>query len=285
MKAVARGLVLLMLLVALSACRREQALRGRVIDYDSGAPVSGATVSARQSGWGVSDGSLVWDKSFDYRASSDNDGYFELRYAHGSAAHLWVEAQAYQRLVLWSEPSDRLLLPLKPRFLDDQALTAGHLVFGQYRDKRFFGWDFSTCRQVDESSGADLFPVEMDTDSRGRVVLGTSGQGGLVCQSFSELGAPAQPLTYSDKAPREGYLPRVTLDFTQDEGGVCFVRTRDGAHFAKFAYTPHNFAARADPQLQRDVVLRFVYNPGGGGDLRFQEESPHPSCGDPWELP
>lgn len=284
-----RGLLVVALCLGVSlvvtGCGGEHRLTGQVVDFDTGTPLAGVELVARQSGWGFSGGSLVWDKSYLYRVFSDAQGRFDLRYRHGASAHLWIEADGYQRLELWSDPGEALKVPLKRRVSEFAPLTSGFLGFGLGRDGHYYGWDFAACRQVTDPEGADLIPTAMGSGRRAPVELATGGRGGVMCRSLSELGVPGQPLTYSDEAPVEGYQPRVVLDFAEDEGGVCFVRTRDGEHYAKFAYTPESFAARAHPEIERDVLLRYVFNPSGSRNLHFQEEAPNLSCGDPWSWP
>jgi len=263
-------------------CQQEHRIAGRVSDFDTGQPLAGVELTARQSGWGLSDGSLVWDKAFPYTAVTDAQGRFELRYRHGASAQLWLTAPAYQRLVFWSGPAADLRIPLKRLHPDYAPPTTGFLAFGQTRDGRFYGWDFSRCATVDDPQQADLIPVSVAPGRRAPVALAAGGEGGIQCRSYAELGVPGQPLSYSDTAPESGYRRHVVLNFEPEQGGVCFVRTRDGRHYAKFAYTPESFGARSHPSIARDVMFRFVYNPAGSPDLSYQEEGPNPSCGDPW---
>lgn len=53
-------------------------------------------------------------------------------------------------------------------------------------------------------------------------------------------------------------------------GGVLFVNTRDD-RYAKIEFYPDAFFMESAPDILRDLSLRYVYDPDGSRDLRFQE--------------
>src|SRR5512142_3475603 len=76
----------LLVAVAYGVARRTKTIRGRVTDFETHEPLAGVRVFAYQSGWGISGGGVVWDKSYPYRAVSGPTGEFTLRYRMGSSA-------------------------------------------------------------------------------------------------------------------------------------------------------------------------------------------------------
>jgi hypothetical protein len=74
---------------------------------------------------------------------------------------------------------------------------------------------------------------------------------------------------------RKRYGKRPQLDFT-GRGGLVFVRTRDGVHYAKFELTPQAFGSFLDHDAKRDAALGYVYGPGGSRYLPFEIPSAAP---------
>lgn len=251
-------------------CQFPHELRGQVIEFGNGRPVAGATVTARAHGWGLSQGSLVWDKDKSVRVESGSDGRFHLSHRSGSSVELWVEKAGFVRYSHWY-PSDAVV-EIKLRRSDPKLarLPTGFLALGLFTSGQFYGWSFALNQQVSSADQADLLPEFMEQDIRGRVVVRALGNGGIQFVPSSQLGVDSHFLVYSDEAPPDGYQATAVLDF-RSEGGIYFVRTRDGRHFAKFEFTPSGFGSRADRGIRRDLQLRFVYNPDGSRRLPFQE--------------
>ena len=78
--------------------------------------------------------------------------------------------------------------------------------------------------------------MRVDGDTRGPILLRACGRGGLGYVTAESLGVMSDYLVYADTAPEDGYVNELLLDF-KTRGGVVFVRTRDGAHYAKFEFT------------------------------------------------
>ncbi len=75
--------------------RRDKIAAGHVVDCQTNAPIAGADVSVIQIGWGFNNGSLVWDRSYVYRATSDDTGRFGVTYNVGSSANIIVKKEGY----------------------------------------------------------------------------------------------------------------------------------------------------------------------------------------------
>ena len=262
------GLAILALLSS-TGCLTEKYVSGRVTDFETNRPIQGATIRAAQHGWGLSNGSLVWDKDYSTYTSTDERGAFTVGYRRGSSVNLWVVHQGYQRFQMWYPKNADVHIRLKRRIEGLRALPSGFLRLGQKTDGSLYGWDFSSGRLAATPDTADIFPESVESGSRGNMRLRTSGDGGIRFVSREELGVDNMFLIYTDTAPLDGYQPTAELDFGSN-GGIYFVRTRDGQHFAKFEFIPTAFAMEAAPDIARDISLHYVYNPEGMRDLRYQ---------------
>ena len=96
-----------------------------------------------------------------------------------------------------------------------------------------------------------------------------AGEGGIRFVAREELGVDNMFLIYTDTAPLDGYESTAELDFDSD-GGIYFVKTRDGEQYAKFEFIPTAFAMESATDIARDLSLHYVYNPDGSRDLRYQ---------------
>jgi hypothetical protein len=244
-------------------------VEGRVSDFATGEPVEGATITAVEHGWGISDGQVVWDKDKSTSVRSDALGAFRLDFRTGSSVHLRASASGYQRFEASYGGTERPHIKLKRRVEGEPRLPDGFLRLGIREDGTMYGWDFSSGRTADSPDNADIFPVSMEEDARGAITFRAAGAGGIRFVSAEELGVDDMFLVFSDQAPSDGYTTTAVIDFSS-EGGVYFVRTRDGEHYAKFAFTPHAFAQTLDPGVVRDLSLHYVYDPAGSRDLLYQ---------------
>ena len=80
----------LLILLACNGCRFDKHVSGRVVDHDGGELLQGGAVSTAQTGWGISQGSLVWDETHVTRTRTDSNGEFILHYRVGNSARLAV---------------------------------------------------------------------------------------------------------------------------------------------------------------------------------------------------
>jgi len=261
-------LLLLFSLLAAGGCRFEKQISGQVTDYDSGEPLQGAVVSTAQTGWGMSRGSLVWDKTHVKQALTDSTGHFTIRYRVGDSARLAVDLDGYQHYQSWYAPDARIRVRLRRVLQDYEPLPQGFLRLGQRVDGSYYGWNFSGSGIADAAM-ADIIPDQLEPVARGRMRLRAPEPGGVHYVSREALGVDDQFLSYSDTAPPAGYQNSVELDFGSG-GGVLFVHTRDD-RYAKIEFYPNAFSMESAPDILRDLTLRYVYNPRGSRDLRFQE--------------
>jgi hypothetical protein len=257
-------------LVAAAACRSAKTITGGVYDFDSARPLGHVPVRVVQSGWGVSGGGLVWDKEYVSTDTTDAKGAFRVRYRVGGSANVIVAMAGYNEFRHGYEPASEIRIRLKAIAADAKVLPTGFLRLGEYVDGRVYGWDFASAQLTTTADGADLIPDSIATGDRGFMRIRAPGKGGIRFVAQAALGVDGQFLVYSGSAPDTGYLPVADLDFAGD-GGVYFVRTRDGAHYAKFEFTPSAIGWTAARDIRRDLMLRYVYNPTGSPDLRHNE--------------
>ena len=92
--------------------RRDKVVAGHVVDCQTNAPIAGADILVSQSGWGFSNGSLVWDRTYVYRATSDETGSFELTYNVGSSANIGVHKDGYLQAQQYEEARAGILVGL-----------------------------------------------------------------------------------------------------------------------------------------------------------------------------
>lgn len=252
----------------LAACRGGTA-RGTVHDFESGEPIEGATVTAVQHGWGFSNGTLVWDKDRSDSVTTDPRGAFTVDYRSGSGVKLRARAGGYQRFEASYARGDRPEIRLKRRVEVERVLPTGILRLGLREDGTFYGWDFASGGVATSSDEADVFPVSVDSDARGSITFRAAGSGGVRFVPKAEIGVDAFLLVYTDHAPAQGYVETGVIDF-ESEGGVYFVRTRDGERFAKFEFMPSAFMQSPGAGIVRDLSLHYVYNPDGSRNLLYQ---------------
>lgn len=261
-------LFLVLVLLATTACARERVIQGTVRDFETDEPLAGARVTTVQHGWGFQDGSLVWDKDKSTITATAEDGSFQASYRWSSGVKLRVQAHGYQRFETSYGRESQPSIRLKRRVDQARAHPQGLLRLGVRRDGTLYGWDFSEGEMVSSPGEADLLPTRVGDGARDPIELSAPGGGGILFLSRSQLGVDDLVLVFTDTAPEVGYGPTATLDFTS-EGGVFFVRTRDG-HYAKFAFDPSAFAQTLGPEVVRDLSLFYVYNPDGSRDLLYQ---------------
>lgn len=78
-------------------------ISGTILDCKTGQGVGGATIRARQIGWGFSP-NLVWDKAYDATTNSQARGYFSLHVPIRKPAELLVTKDNYVNAMEWREP-------------------------------------------------------------------------------------------------------------------------------------------------------------------------------------
>jgi hypothetical protein len=253
----------------LASCRWTKTVQGRVIDYDTRTPLGGVPVYANQQGWGTDHGSVVWDKQYRYRAESGPAGDFVLRYRVGDVARLRIDLDGYSRYAGYAEPGDHVDIRLKRLPPPHALLPHGQARFGLRKDGTRYGWAFDRATIGSSCEDADVLPDRVDEDVRDPILLRACGRGGLRFIPAESLGVQTDFLVYADTAPENGYAMQLPLEFS-GQGGIVFVRTRDGLHYAKFEFTPRAFGSFLGPDVQRDAAFNYVFDPGGSRYLPFE---------------
>lgn len=255
--------------LAFGVARRTKTIRGRVTEFDTHGAMSGVSVFAYQSGWGISGGSVVWDKSYPYRAVSGPTGEFTLRYRVGSSALLGVDVDGYNAFRAWTGSGRHVEIRLKRLPPPHGRLPSGQVRFGLKKDGSTYGFAFDRAVTATSCADADVVPVRVDGAISGPIVLRACGRGGLHYVTAESLGVLSDYLVYGDTAPEDGYVGELPLDFST-RGGLVFVRTRDGLHYAKFEFTPNAFGSFLDRDVARDVAFTYVFDPSGSRYLPYE---------------
>lgn len=242
---------------------------GTVTDYNTREPIAGAEVTAVEHGWGFSNGTLVWDKDKSTTVTTDLDGSFTASFRYGASAKLRIRSSGYQAFEAAYPRGAAVDVRLKRRVEGVGPLPSGFLQMGLLEDGTTYGWDFSSGGIATSPEEADILPVAVGEGARDSIVFRTPGDGGVLFVPASELGVDNLFLVFSDEAPADGYRDTGVIDF-ESEGGVYFIRTRDGERYAKFEFTPSAFLQSVDPGVVRDLSLHFVYNPDGSRNLFYQ---------------
>ena len=253
----------------LAACRWTKTVQGRVTDYDTRAPLAGIPVFAYQSGWGTSPGYLVWDDEYPYRAETGQAGDFVLHYRVGHIASLAVDLEGYNQYRDYAKPGQHVDIRLKRLPPPHARLQEGQIRFGLRNDGTLYGWAFDRKTIATSCADADVLPVRVDAEIRGPILINACGDGGLRFIPAESLGVRRDFLVYADTAPQDGYTRQLLLDFN-GRGGIVFVRTRDGQHFAKVEFTTYAFGGFMDRGVKRDAAFGYVFDPGGSRYLPYE---------------
>ncbi len=70
-------------------------IEGKSVDCNTNNPIADVQISTNQSGWGFSNGQLVWDKDYITTAQSDASGLFKLSYKVGDSADIKARKEGY----------------------------------------------------------------------------------------------------------------------------------------------------------------------------------------------
>ena len=93
---------ILLILLLTTACSSEKFIEGTVVDFDTGEALVEARVTANQQGWDFSDLTyIVWDRTFPFKAITDDKGQFRIVYDVGSSAHIWAQMEDYTTFIHW----------------------------------------------------------------------------------------------------------------------------------------------------------------------------------------
>ena len=259
------------------ACR-QHFVEGQLVDYESGEPIPGATVSVVELGWDFAE--VVWDHAYVFHGMSDKDGKFRIDFTSpwpplifdfSSSAHVMARHSDYVRIDVWVWKDQSKLVRMKKHNPRYSELPNGFMNVG-VKNQRPYGWVFSAGRTTFAQEEADVFPVFDQSAKRKRFRLRTYDDGGIAFLPTEQIGAEYDLLVYTDRAPLEGYSSEIELDVSKP-GGVYFVRTRDGLRYAKFVLHPptgYSINLGSSGEGKWELMVQYVYNPSGNTDLQFE---------------
>lgn len=261
------------LMLALAACSGEHTVEGTVVDYDTREPVPNVRVQTRQYGWKITRDSVVWDHPTVYDTLTDAQGRFRLVYEGADSAKLQATRKGYVPFTHWYEADSAAVIKIKRKDPQRQPVKFGLMRIG-VENHQPFGWSFKEGRRALDPEEADVFPMFGSRTDWNHIRLAVSGGGGLQFVSGPELEVEGDYLVYTDRAPPEGYAENLSMNF-DEPGGVYFVRTRDGRHYAKFEFDPTRLATEGGSsgytQGNWALLLVYVYNPEGSRYLKYEK--------------
>ena len=187
-------------------------LSGEVRDATTNRPIANAVVEVTNSGWGVRDGGLVWDKDYSRGSQTGEDGKFRVTGVDGGH-RLAVRAPGFPAVQTSLCSRSPMTVYVGGPF--DGGDFGKLLSLGAGADKRRSGWRFSGGGQKVAEADAEL--TVLRTPSAGDAVTSFRAPFGMAFRAGT--GNPPQ-------APRSGYDTDQTLDLLNDCGWL-FVRTRD----------------------------------------------------------
>lgn len=220
---------------------RPETVAGRVVDFDTRAPIPDVPVEASRQGWSMADFSF---HTYTDQATTDGDGRFEVELRGSGRVRLRVVSEAHHALSGRFVPGRVVEVPLKARLqrrAGYPAWAGGEALVGVAPDGRPFGWRFAEAAATFSAEEADVFPVGFSPEADAPLVLRAHPHGGIACEPRDALGLDGDIdealLLYFDEAPSDGYVSEASFE-TAHPGAACFVRTRDGRRYARMAVEP-----------------------------------------------
>lgn len=238
-----------------------------------------------RTGWGLSHGQLVWDKTYQSTVRTDSHGEFRVSapgptLLTGGGVQLRIEARGYQQLTeVYAEPGAHVLVQTKPA-IDGSSVRGGLAQIGILENGQLFGWSFIENRPTTDAAAADVFPSVIERSPLRIVLRSDTPAFSFVAGARQNIAARSYGmyLRYVDAAPPDGYAGEVTLGAAIG-GGTLFVRTK-ADRYAKVAFDPGALMTGQGPaqgvarRVAFSVMLPFAYNPYPGRDLRFDPANP-----------
>ncbi len=217
---------------------RHSTITGTITEPDHRTPVRGAIVIVDAISWGLRGQKLIWDARDADSTRTDSRGRFRLRY----------KSDGYARLTVIAEGHAACWVPLRGEFtaraieLDLPSIDAdAREVIGRNLPIHLraaapvhASWDLlggMADKEHDGESERDLtiaYPCGPDS----LLVLTAFGQGGVAFNPARESDSSPDLGCMSCLAPDDGYKMTIRMR-PQDAHGLCFIRTRDGRHYAR----------------------------------------------------
>jgi hypothetical protein len=197
-------LLVLSIALLISACSGEHFIEGTVVDYETGEPIEGATVSANQTGWDFSNlPSVVWDHTYVFDGLSNEQGKFHTIYNVGTSANMKAEKEGYVTYRHWYPQDSSAVIKLKPRDPNYVPPQQQWIEIGM-KNSRPYGWVFAEKRTTFDEGEADLFPTVSTTQEYTKFDFTLAAPGGIAFVSEKEVGVESDWLVFADEAPADG---------------------------------------------------------------------------------
>lgn len=252
-------------LLAAACLPREQDFHGRVVDVASGAPVADAEIVVWSRAWGITDGSLLWDKQYVFHDKSSPDGRFRITHRGAWKPHLCARAPGYHttRLQIGSMNGGSEV-GLVRRTPQPPKIRSGLLLLGTSAEGRVLGWNFTEEQPVDPGR-ADLM---LRSEPELQTPLTFFAPGGIRAAPPAPYGGGIS----DGEAPQSGYVTELTID--PRATSTIFVRTRNKQRYARLEFS-QEFSLSTYPPGQKALQIRYLFDPDGGRFLRSETLVPY----------
>jgi len=262
--------LLLVFLAVSAACQQGAMVHGQVINAKTNAPLAGAKVIVR---FERLDERYNWVDAGHNEAGSDGAGAFSFTnpnmkarfvvFAQREGFYPNYDCRPVRRLITHPLAMEYVVEIRLAPVVSPQSLPCGEGEVRYALPGQRTGWNFA-ARAATSDAASDFVGEPDESDSR-IVFLVARGKGGFVrAPALSgEWALFNMPL-----APQENYQPRVDLREVPDgERTVYFVRTSDGAHYAKI-----DLGAAFKSREFIGIRFYWVYQPDGSHALEIPLE-------------
>lgn len=118
MKKIFSSVIIIGLVVALGTAAlvlfntQKKIAAGYIYDCHTNQPLSNAEVSINDRGWGLSNGSLIWDKSYAYKAVTSERGFFRIIYK-GNPTDMQAKKSGYIAAQQYEKPTRNIIIKMR----------------------------------------------------------------------------------------------------------------------------------------------------------------------------
>jgi hypothetical protein len=260
---------------------RTRVLTGEVVEHPNGAGVAQAKV------WIVrGKGGLSWSWMGSHTTDStrtDALGRYRLRYAlpGGGTGRLYCSKPGYAPFHLKHVPESPLTIRIARLSSDARDVTDSQIHirtgYGEIRSV----WDFAENRmawKADTTHGG-TYALDLDSadvafdwtvNSDTTIQIRSFGQGGVLFVPRANYPANADLGALLCIAPEDGYAQAVRIH-PRVGSGFCFVRTRDGSHYARFEFDAEELIRMAVQRQHSRMRYPSWYNHAGGRGLCIKD--------------
>jgi hypothetical protein len=245
---------------------RQKKVVGRVVSSDAWMPVGDAMVAIESS-------SPADEKGVGQYVRTDMEGKFaaEIKGTWVSI-RVWKPGYSLQGLGLDSGDVRDGEVVIKLREMTRTNWLSVRDDFFELKPGN--GFSFNKGEVVSDGSDADIgFYKHGDAE---KIILRAADKGGII---FRRADGDAN-FTNSPVAPLTGYQKELTVDFADKQSsGFFYVRTRDGAHYAKFSFSlSSRIADGTDSYLdfEQPARITWAYQPDGTRNLEIAPDKNTP---------